>query len=157
MPKLSPGMDILYIVLLVLHISSAALLFGGGLGMVKNLKRSLEAGQATFSVAAQDAARRGSVIGAASLATLATGLGLIFAMGGFKSVPFTIHIALTLMLLAIGVSAALIKPSTARLVQFAQAEALEKEKVGSAIKKIAMGSGILHLIWITNLTLMLLR
>lgn len=150
-------MDLVYKILLILHIASAALLFGGGIGLVSNLKRCLQAGQAAFTPATADAAKRGGIMGAASLATLATGLGLIFAVGGFKAIPVTIHIALTLMLVAIGVSSVLIRPNTMKLVKFAGAETLDSAAIQASIKKIAMGTGILHLIWITILILMIAK
>ena len=108
-------MELVYKLLLILHIASAALLFGGGIGLVRNLKRCFDAGKAAFSAATLDASKRGKIMSAASLSTIATGLGLIFSVGGFKAIPVTIHIALTLMLIAVGVSSVLIRPNTMKL------------------------------------------
>ncbi len=150
-------MDLVYKILLILHIACAALLFGGGIGMVRNLKRCLQAGKAAFLPATEDAAKRGKIMGLASFATLLTGLALIFTVGGFKAIPVTIHIALTLMLVAIGVSSALIRPHTMKLVKYVAAENLDSAAIEKSIKKIAMGTGILHLIWITILVLMIAK
>lgn len=150
-------MDVVYKILLILHISCAALLFGGGIGIVRNLKSAFNAGKAAFTVATLDAIKRGKIMGAASLGTLATGLGLIFAVGGFKAIPVTIHIALTLMLVAVGVNSVLIRPNTMKLVKFGEADVPDSVAVHASIKKLAMGTGILHLIWITILILMVAK
>lgn len=143
--------------LLVLHISAAAILIGASAGLVRNLKRTLEAGKAAFVIATEDAARRAKLMGICSLLTVATGVILIFMIGGFGGAPLNFHIALTIMLGAIIFSAAFMRPATVKLVKLAQTEPLDTSTARSSIKKLAMGQGILHLLWVVTLVLMFTR
>ena len=150
-------MHILYKILLVIHISAAALTLGSSTGLLRLLRRGLEAGQAAFSLAVEDGARRGRIMGMSALATLWTGLSLIFVIGGIKAAPLNIHIALTLMLGAVGVSLAIMRPNMGRLVALSSAPTLDVATVKQHIKKLAMGQGILHLLWLCILVMMLVR
>jgi uncharacterized membrane protein len=143
--------------LLVLHIASAALLFGGALGLPRLVRNALSLGAAAFRVAAKEAQRRGTLTGIASLMTLWTGVALIFMLGGFARAPINFHIALTLMLVAIACNLVFIRPSLSKLVREGENPEPSATVVALALKKISMGQGILHLIWITNLVLMFHR
>ncbi len=145
----------LYKLLLVIHISAAAVTLGGSTGLLRHLRRACEAGGNTFLLAAQDALRRGKIMGITSFIVLWTGVSLIFVRGGFKAVPFQIHIALTIMIASIVVSATIMRPTSKQLVELAQAPELDKETVAKKLKKMAMGQGILHLNWLVMLLLML--
>lgn len=156
--RLPPAsMEPLRLVVLVLHISAAALLLGAPLGLSRNLKASLDAGKAAFQLAAQDAARRGSIAGGSAILTLLTGLALIFIAGGFGRVPLNFHVALLVMLIAFAVVAAMVRPSITQIVALAGSETLDKETALKHIKKQAMGTGIVHLLWLVNLVLMLVH
>jgi hypothetical protein len=148
-------MSTLRTVTLVIHISAAAMLIGANTGVVRNLTNTLELSREAFLIAVRDAAKRGAILGICSLLTLATGLALIFMMGGMAVAPLNYHMALGLMLGAIVVSSVLMRPSGAKLMEVAQAETLDKARAASLIKKLAMGQGILHLMWLVTLTLML--
>lgn len=150
-------MDPVRIALLVLHISAAAILIGASAGLVRNLKKTLEAGKAAFVIATEDAARRAKLMGICSLVTIGTGLCLIFLMGGFAVAPLNFHMALGIMLVAVLFSALFMRPATVKLVKLAQAEPFDPSGARSQIKKLAMGQGILHLLWVVTLVLMLVR
>jgi len=150
-------MHILYKILLVIHISAAALALGTSTGLLRLLRRGLQAGQGTFALAVEDAARRGKIMGMSGMATLWTGLSLIFVIGGFKAAPLNIHIALTLMLGAVAISLSIMRPNLGRLVVLSSAPSLDAAAVKRHIKKLAMGQGILHLLWLCILVLMLVR
>ncbi|HXS15761.1 MAG TPA: hypothetical protein VN764_01145 [Polyangiaceae bacterium] len=150
-------MHILYKLLLVIHISAAALTLGSTTGLLRLLRRGLDAGQAAFALAAEDGARRGKITGMSSMATLWTGLSLIFVIGGFKVAPLNIHIALSLMLVAVVVSFTLMRPSMGRILALSSAAPLDVAAVRGHMKKLAMGQGILHLLWLCILVLMLVR
>lgn len=150
-------MDPLRLVVLLVHISAAALLFGGGIGIVRNLKATLELSRDAFKLATADAVRRGNLMGLGSILTLATGLGLMFMAGGFAAVPLNFHMALAIMLGAIVVSSVIVRPSVMKLSGLALAENVDKEACLKLTKRLAMGTGILHLLWFAMLTLMFLR
>ena len=156
--RLPPApMEPLRLTVLVLHISTAALLLGAPTGLTRNLKASLEAGKAAFNQAAQDAARRGSIVGGSAVLTLLTGLALIFLAGGFGRVPLNFHVALLIMLVALVVVAVLVRAPITQIVRLAEVETLDKDAALKHIKKQAMGTGILHLLWLVNLILMLVH
>lgn len=147
----------LYRILLVVHISAAAITLGASTGLLRHLRRALETSQQAFALAAEDAARRGKIMGLTGFVVLQTGLVLIFVKGGFKAVPLNIHMALAIMLGAIALSITVMRPTSARLVELSKAETLEKVGITRLLKKLAMGQGILHLSWLTILVLMLVR
>lgn len=150
-------METLRIIVLVIHVSAAAILVGASAGLVRNLKRTLDLGAAAFLVAAEDCARRAKLMGMSSILTIATGLGLIFMLGGFARAPINFHIALALMLGAIGFSSVFMRPRAMKLLSVAKTEPFDKDLALGTIKKMAMGQGILHLLWVTTLTLMFVR
>lgn len=150
-------MSAVYVPLLVLHISAAALLIGAGTGMLKNLRRTAALSREAFGLAVEDAARRAKVMMMSSLTTLLTGLCLIFLLGGFAVVPLNIHIALSLMLVAQVVSATIMRPGVGQLVKLAGESVWNPSAVDTPLKKLAMGQGILHLLWLGMLVLMLVR
>lgn len=150
-------MQTVRLVILVLHISAAAVLLGGGTGLLRHLRRTLEVGGEAFRLATVDGERRGRLMGIASLVTLLTGLILIFLMGGFKVAPLNFHIALGNMLVAVAVSAAVMTPASKKLVELGARPDLDRESASALLKKLQIGQGILHLLWLANLVLMLVR
>lgn len=152
-------MFLLRILLLLLHISSAAVVFAGPLGMTRNLRANLEIGGKALELAARDAARRAAFVGLGAIGTLATGVALIFLMGGFAVAPLNFHMALGLMFLALFVGLVVVRPQVQSIVKRttnASAPA-DSEAIRSAIRRIAMGQGIQHLLWLGMLTLMFYR
>jgi hypothetical protein len=49
------------------------------------------------------------------------------------------------------------RPNTMKLGKLARAETLDKSAALPGIKKLAMGQGILHLLWFATLALMFVR
>lgn len=150
-------MDHLRIFVLVLHVSAAAILFGGSLGTVRSLKAGLELSRDAFKLTTSEAARRGRIMGMSSLLTFATGLVLIFMMGGFARVPVNFHMALGIFLGAIALSSILLRPTVTKLADLAQAETTDKDAARKLIARLAMGTGLVHLLWIVTLALMFTR
>jgi hypothetical protein len=150
-------MHIPYQFLLVIHISAAAVTLGASTGLLRNLRRTLAAGKQAFALAAEDAQRRGKIMGVSAFMVLWTGLALIFVRGGFAAVPVPIHIALTVMLAAFAVSITIMRPTSAQIVALSQAEPLDQGAISKKLKKLAMGQGILHFCWILMLLLMIVR
>lgn len=147
-------MQHLFHVVLVLHIASAAVLFGGAMGLTRSLRQHLSSSNEIFLALARDAVRKNRVTGIFSILTLLTGLMLIFLVGGFANVRFTIHIALTLMLVAIAVGAVVMTPQISRLVALAERDPLDRDGASKAIKRLTIGQGIIHFLWLVILALM---
>ena len=147
-------MFVFKIILVVFHISFAALIFGASLGLVGSCRRSLAHGKGAFRHAAAEAARRAKITGISGIMTFVTGLGLIFMVGGFGAITPNYHIAMTVMIGAIAVNLLMVKPAVKGVVVLSQAEAFDADAAGGAVKKIAMPLGILHLLWFSILALM---
>lgn len=151
-------MFLLRVVLLVIHITAAAIIFAAPLGTGGSLRRALASGDAAvMRSAAKDAGARANLAGLASWVTLATGLALIFVMGGFVTVRPQIHAALGLLLLAIGFSLGFMRPAGRRLAVAANAEPPNLAVFEGELKKLQAGTGVLHLLWLTVLVLMVYR
>jgi hypothetical protein len=143
--------------LLVIHITAAAILFGGMLGVPRLVRRSLDLGTETLRMAAAEAKKRAGLSAVASIATLWTGVGLIFLMGGFKFAPLNFHMALGLMLGAVTINLTFMRPAVKSVVLESAKPAPARQVIEGALKRISMAQGILHLLWITNLILMFHR
>ena len=147
----------LYRVLLVIHISAAALALGGSAGLLRHLRGALAVNVQAFQLATEDTVRRTKLMFLSGLVILATGLALIFVRGGFGAVPVQIHIALLIMLVWIAVSASLLRPTVAQLAELGRASQLDSQAIGKKFKRLAMSQGILHGCWLIMLVLMIYR
>jgi uncharacterized membrane protein len=150
-------MYVLRILILVIHISAAAVLFGAGLGLPRLLRKSFELGAPMFKLATEEVKKRAGWTGIASLATLWTGIALIFILGGFKAAPINYHISLTLMFGAILVNLLVARPAVKRLVFEGAKPEPSRDVVQASVKRLSMGQGIMHLIWVIILVLMFHR
>jgi hypothetical protein len=143
--------------LLVIHITAAAILFGGMLGVPRLVRQSLDLGTDTLRMACAEAKKRAGLSAIASIATLWTGVGLIFLMGGFKVAPLNFHMALGLMLGAVTLNLTFMRPAVKSVVLESAKPEPARQAIEGALKRISMAQGILHLLWITNLILMFHR
>jgi putative copper export protein len=142
-------------ILAVVHVAFAALWFGAPLMMGSTLKKARPHGQAAFHAAAGVAHRMATLASVGILGVIATGVGLIFLKyGGMKGLPVRFHIALGLALLATGVGFGLLKSTAGKLVSAAAAEGFQPDSATASIKKLSMGTGINHLLWLICLVLM---
>jgi len=146
------------LLLLLVHITAAAFLFGAGTGVARPIRRSLEFGQKAILGAAEDLVQRGKMIGMSSLTTLLTGVVLLATrLEGFGKSPKNFHAALGLMLVAVLVSVFLMRPTSMAILAEARKEAPAPQTFAALLKRLAMGQGILHLLWVVILVLMLIR
>ena len=145
----------MYELLLYLHIALAAVLFGGPLGLSRNLKAAAAAGSQALVVAATDARIRSMVAGISSILLLTTGVALIFVRGGFAAVPKSYHMSMTLMLVLVGVVWVVLRPACVALSAQAASEPVDDVLAVKLIKKVAMATGIMQLIWSVLLLLMI--
>ncbi len=141
--------------LLFVHIAFAATLFGAPLGLVRNLKTCLAAGPAAFKAGAADASKRSAVAAISAILVFLSGIGLILVRGGFGGVPKSYHISMTIMLVMIGIGFGLQRPTVGKIAAAANADTLDQETSAKLVKKLAMGGGILQLLWTILLLLMI--
>jgi hypothetical protein len=146
------------LLLLFVHITAAAFLFGASAGVARPVRRSLAFGQKVILAAAEDLVRRGKMIGVSSMMTLFTGVVLTATrLEGFGKSPKNFHAALGLMLVAVVVSLFLVRPASVAILGQAKQETPNAQAIGVQLKRLAMGQGILHLLWLVILVLMLIR
>lgn len=145
-------MDVLKVILLILHVALAATAFGVSLGPSGSLKRARVVGKGALEAAAEDFRRRDGFAAIAGLFVLASGLGLVFANGGFKGVGPQYHAALGLMLIVILFGYLFMRPTAKGLV--ASAKTGDDPATDKGIRRAAMGAGIMQLLWLVILVLM---
>ena len=90
------------------------------------------------------------------LMTIVTGICLIFALGGFGSVPPTIHTGILMGLAMLGVGVGMIGGSWKKIVAGLDAGASPDSLLPLA-KKMTMGMMVFHLLWLVTLGLMVFR
>ena len=77
-------------------------------------------------------------------------------MGGFGSVPVVIHISIVTAFIAWVVGGAIIGRNAAAIEKGLE-EGAEPESLKPLAKKIAMGVGIFHSLWLVTLIMMVFR
>lgn len=138
----------------IVHFVGMALWFAAAATIGSDIKRTLTRGKPHTEVLVQRVSRALAFQTLGGLLTVASGLGMIFGQGGFGAVRPTIHAGFGLALIALAVELLVLKPAVARL-----GEALEAgdAKAKSAPGRIAMLSGIGHLLKLVILVLMVFR
>lgn len=104
-----------YVALKIAHIFSMAIWFGGGAGVIADLRRTLPLGQEPWEAARARTDGNAQRTIAAGFSTLLTGLGLVFAAGGFAHVSSRIHLGLALTLCTFVTGAAVVQPAWIKL------------------------------------------
>ena len=143
-------------ILLVLHITLAALWLGPPLGLNKTLARGLAGGQDALRTAMGEFRFRGGLARIGGTGVLVTGLALIFVRGGFGAVAPQFHAALGIVVLAIvnsiffGILGARVDAAANDYSEAKRGDAAQ------AIKRIGIHSHVQHAFWLAALILMLL-
>lgn len=142
-------------VLKLVHILSMSVWFASGLFIAGDVRRTLARGKPHTELLTGRLVRvvNASMIG--GLFTIGTGVGLIFALGGFKSVGKQIHAGLGLSLVAFTLLITLIRPAVVDLDRII--EKGDGKDVRSVTKKIAITTGIDHLLKLAVMTLMVVK
>lgn len=146
----------LVLTLRFLHIIFMATWFGGSLFAPGDARRTLSNEAADLELL-QGRLKRYAVLGAVSaLLTIVTGFGLIFALGGFKVVSPAIHIGMLVAFVMWGVGMFVVGGASRKIAAGIAEKKPRAELLGHA-KRMAMGTGIFHLLWIVALGLMVFR
>lgn len=147
----------MHILLVTFHVTCAAILFGLSLGLTGSCRRAMARGHEALRAAAEEVNRKGKILGGASVLTLLSGVSLIMSIGGFAAAPKNFHAAMGLMMVAMVISFGILKPAGESLVLATEGDSIKEDLANLSLKKMAMGSGILHLMWIGMLMLMFAR
>jgi hypothetical protein len=142
------------LILRVLHVTCAATMFGVTMGIGSSFKRTVGKREA-YIEACTSVNRRQLLANIFGVLTLVTGLALIFEGGGMASVGKNIHISMTLLVVALAFGGLFMKPRGGKMLKLAEGggDGTSDEEKGLG-RQLAIGGGILHLIWLVILTLM---
>lgn len=141
-------------VLLFTHVLAMAIWFGGGFGLPGDIRRTLARGKPHTELLAGRVNRALALTTWSSLATIGTGLGLVFAKGGFKAVSPRIHAGLALALVAFAIHLLIVRPKASQLEKALATG--EGKDLRSIQRRIGMATGIDHLLKTIVLLLMVI-
>ena len=134
---------------------STAVWFAATLSTAGDVRRSVEHGGAVAQ-AMVDRVRRTLVLSSATgFVALATGLGLIFVLGGFKHIPVRIHAGFGLSLIALALEISVLGSAFRRVADGVAHDKPEDARGGA--RQMAALTGVLHLVRTVVFALMVLR
>jgi len=136
----------------VLHFLGFAVWFGGALSIATDVRKTLTRGTPHTDVLADRVNRQVSIGLVAALVTIGSGLGMLFAIGGFAAVGPRIHAGLSLALVAFAVELLGLKPAIGRLRKAIAAG--KADDLRAITGRIAMLTGIGHSLKLVTLLLM---
>ncbi len=138
----------------VVHILFVAVWMGSSLSIGADAKRALaeRANGGALLMARASAAFQRSM--AALILTFGSGLGLLFAKGGFKAVEKEVHMTMGITLIIILLRAALAMPSLGRVRKGVTGSDEDAADAEGATKRLSMAIGIEHLLFLAGLFLM---
>jgi hypothetical protein len=142
-------------VLIVLHIVTASAWFGLGLRLAGKARTVLALEGSAAAALAEDTRSTVKWMNGFIVLTLIFAYANFFWGGGFAFYSPQYHAALTLMLVLVGVQFFVIRSGWNALADLvADGAAPAGDAADSARKKVAIGTGIGHLLWIVLLVLM---
>lgn len=132
-----------------------ALWFGAGLFANSDIRRSF-ANPAEIAGLRIRMQKTGIAAIAGGVATIVSGVAMVFVLGGFAVVPWPIHAALGLALLQAMVGGGGIGATWAKIDK-QLGEGASPETLLPLAQRIYMFGGIFHALWLINLILMVFR
>ncbi len=139
----------------LLHFLGMAVWFAGALGVASDVRKTIARGKPHTDHLAARVLRAISIGSVAALVTMGSGLGMIFAVGGFGAVGPRIHAGLLLALITLAVEIMVLKPAVDRLG--AAIESGDGRELRPIAARIAMVAGITHALKLVTLVLMVFR
>jgi hypothetical protein len=140
-------------VFVILHVITAAGWFGLGLRLAGQARTAMSAEATAAQALVKDAQRSVYLMNVFIVLTLVFSLGAFFLGGGFAVYGPAYHTSLLLIVLMTLDQFLLIRPGW-RGLQTALAGPSDADAAASFRKRIAMGTGIGHLMWLIILVLM---
>ncbi len=141
------------IILRILHLFSMAVWVGSPLNAPGDIRRTLALGYPHAEALIPRIRQSARITMAAGLVTIATGLAVVFALGGFKAVPARIHIGMGLSLLTLLWGALVVDPAWRRIAKTIQARG---DLAGAAVlsRRFTVRMGVEHLLRLSVIVLM---
>jgi hypothetical protein len=135
------------------HILFIATWFGAGLTYASDVRRTLEKGPPHTHLLAARVGKSMAILAGSGAMAIATGLVLVFSLGGFASIPPRIHAGLGLTLILFAVQAAVLRPTWGRIASLLDTPS-GLDEARKLAGRLGMLSGIGHLLWLVVLALM---
>lgn len=139
----------------LLHFLGFAVWFGGALTIATDVRKTLRCGKPHTDELADRVNRQVSMGLVAGLVTIASGFGLLFAVGGFAAVGPRIHAGLSLALVALAIELLGLKPTIGKLRR-AISEG-KADELRAITGRVAMLAGMGHSLKLVTLILMVFR
>ena len=144
-----------YYVIRIVHMLSMAMWFAAPLAVTSDLKRTIARGKPHTDFVVPRVSRSLTIATVGAVLTILSGLGMIFALGGFKAVHPRIHAGFALALVTLSLEFFLVKGGLARIG--AELDADKVRDLPPLVKRFAMFTGITHLLKTVILVLMVVR
>jgi hypothetical protein len=141
-------------ILVILHIITAAAWFGLGLRLAGQARTVLSLDGRARATLAEDGQQSVRLMNIFILLTLLFSIGAFIAGGHFDRYGPAYHTALTLIVLLTLDQLVVIRPAWATLQAYATGEDTSEDTAQSAKSRVAIGTGVGHLIWLVLLGLM---
>ena len=145
----------LYLNLRLFHILFMATWFGAMLFAPGDAKRAIAAGPEHLSLLRDRMRRAGRVSSTSAFLTVASGVALIFSMGGMGAVPVPIHIGLLGGI--IGWVLTGVFSYTWKQIDAGIESGTSAQDLAPLAKRLSMIAGMFHLSWLGTLVLMVYR
>jgi uncharacterized membrane protein len=141
-----------YKALIALHLLSMAVWVGAALTISGDVRRTISRGKPHTDILAARIERSLGINAVAATFTLLSGLGMVFAKGGFGAISPMVHAGFALALVVFATELLGLRPTVAKLGQtLANGEAKDLKSMQA---RIAMFTGIGHLLKLVILVLM---
>lgn len=143
-------------ILVVLHIITAAAWFGLGLRVAGRARQVIERGGEAGLALAEDGQASVRQMNIFAVLTFLFSIGAFVAGGHFAAYGPIYHTSVTLIVLLLVDQLFVIRPGWNALREAVSGgEAIAAEAAESARKRVAIGTGVGHLLWLVMLVLML--
>lgn len=145
-----------YSLIRLVHILSMAFWLASGLWVAGDMRRTLALGKPHTELMVARIERSKHITIASALLTLASGLGIVFAQGGFSAMPVRIHLGIGLTFCIFTVGAALVEPIWQRIKKIVESDGDASEALRLA-RRFSLFYGVEHALKLVILFLMVVK
>jgi hypothetical protein len=139
----------------IVHVAAASVWIGGGLTTSRDIGRTLLLGPPHADELMPRLRAMAQLMNRVALLTVLSGLAIVFAVGGFKSVPHRIHLGLLLTLLAVAAGRFLIRPAIGEIARALKAAPVAPTEASRLLARFRVGIGVEHALRLAVLVLMI--
>lgn len=137
------------------HILAAAAWFGLGLRLAGQARRAIQLDRPAGRAVAEEGIQTERMMGIFLIVTAVFSFIAFFAAGGFARYGPLYHTSILLIVVLLGIQFLMLRPAWKGIRRGLSGDAAVTGELGGFRKRVAMGIGIGHLIWVILLLLML--